>query len=511
MRRLSVQKGQEQGEDPAYVTPNDAHQEPVYVNPAGDLDIDNVIYEPGAGDEPRYMALKPDAAGGMKQPIRVGGEGSEQPRAKEDVLAADDSGVTNRLHDRITDLERGFRKLSLTLGLMYLVNVALVIYITVTLSSARPAYQPVHTSQPARQPPKADDNLTALKDVAPAPNLATGGFEEFKGILEATLPNQTASDARGSPTTPNSLTGIKDPGFKTATFTTLNTTGRAGPTSLGDHYRGQDHEKLVTLQNGIQLFTVPEDGNYSIKAAGAAGGVDSLTVNASARGRGAVMQGTFQLRKGEVLKILVGQEGVENLVGFSAGGGGGTFVTRLDDTPLIIAGGGGGIEWLDVRYPSCDGTTLTSGQKSYKGGVGRVGSSDDEVFAGGTDGHGATAGWGKIGGGGGGLLTNGGSGWDFAAGTRAYGGEGGYAFVNGGLGGRGLHHGADGGFGGGGGAQGGGKGSGGGGGYSGGGRGPTGTCECGGGGGSFNAGTDTTGKNGTNAGPGYAVIVRLFD
>ncbi|XP_066275133.1 uncharacterized protein [Branchiostoma lanceolatum] len=215
---------------------------------------------------------------------------------------------------------------------------------------------------------------------------------------------------------------------------------------------------------------------------------------------------------GEVLKILVGQEGAENLVGFSAGGGGGTFVTRLDNTALIIAGGGGGIEWLDVRYETCDGTTLTSGQRSYKGGVGRPGNSNDEVFAGGRNGHGATAGWGKIGGGGGGFLTNGGSGWDFKPGsTRTFGGEGGYAFVNGGQGGKGLHHHADGGFGGGGGAHGGGKGSGGGGGYSGGGRGPTGTCECGGGGGSFNAGTDTSGKNGTNAGPGYAVIVRLFD
>ncbi|XP_078660917.1 uncharacterized protein LOC144905230 [Branchiostoma floridae x Branchiostoma belcheri] len=109
-----------QGEDPAYVTPNDARGEPVYVNPSGDLaDAENVIYERAADapeDEPEYLTLKDDS----------GNKGSEQPPVEADVLVAGDSGILKRM----TALGKGFRTLSITLGLMYLVNLALVIYIT---------------------------------------------------------------------------------------------------------------------------------------------------------------------------------------------------------------------------------------------------------------------------------------------------------------------------------------------------------------------------------------------
>ncbi|XP_066281218.1 noelin-3-like [Branchiostoma lanceolatum] len=121
-------------------------------------------------------------------------------------------------------------------------------------------------------------------------------------------------------------------GFRQATFTTLNAIGREGPTSLGDHYVGQDHEKLVTLQNGTQLFTVPDRGNYRIEAAGAASGW-GISTDKSDRGKGALMAGTFLLQKGEELKILIGQEGVENIINYSAGGGGGTYVTKSDNSP----------------------------------------------------------------------------------------------------------------------------------------------------------------------------------
>ncbi|KAI8513013.1 hypothetical protein Bbelb_096520 [Branchiostoma belcheri] len=112
-----------QGEDPAYVTPNDARGEPVYVNPSGDLaDAENVIYERAGdaseddpeyltlrndtadkakGDQPRYTTLKVDASEGMKT-AREGGEGSEQPPVETDVLAAGDSGILKRLYQRMT-------------------------------------------------------------------------------------------------------------------------------------------------------------------------------------------------------------------------------------------------------------------------------------------------------------------------------------------------------------------------------------------------------------------------
>ncbi|XP_035671951.1 glycine-rich cell wall structural protein 1.0-like [Branchiostoma floridae] len=306
-------------------------------------------------------------------------------------------------------------------------------------------------------------------------------------------------------------TGVSDRipglGFQTATFTTLGATGRAGPTSLGDHYRGQDHEKLVTLQNGIQLFTVPETGNYSIEVAGAAAGQAG-----TARGRGALVSGTFQLQEGDVLKILVGQEGLGSRRHLSAGGGGGTFVTRADDSPLIVAGGAGGgagVWGLKSHRAECDGTTGESGQA----GFGRL-----QTHPGGRAGCGAKdpgeGCWMNGGGGGGGLVSNGGSGMGVCGhGSRGNAGKhggrfrGGFAFVNGGVGGKQAGKDSDGGFGGGGVGY---YGGGGGGGYSGGAMGMwENGSSCGGGGGSFNSGRDSGGQDGVNDGPGYAVITKM--
>ncbi|XP_078617587.1 E3 ubiquitin-protein ligase TRIM56-like [Branchiostoma floridae x Branchiostoma japonicum] len=216
----------------------------------------------------------------------------------------------------------------------------------------------------------------------------------------------------------------------------------------------------------------------------------------STRGRGAVTKGAFQLKKGEVLKILVGQEGVQNVWGSGVGGGGGTFVTREDNTPLIIAGGGGGSNMLSDRKATGDGTKETSGNPSS----GRK--------AGGKDGAGAVqGGLGDVGGGGGGLLTDGASGEKKIGGKDGRkGGEGGRAFVNEGVGGRGSFNNADGGFGGGGGGYGWNGGGGGGGGYSAGGRGDDNVNHCGGGGGSFNSGEQPSGESGANDGPGYIVM-----
>ncbi|CAH1244489.1 TRIM33 [Branchiostoma lanceolatum] len=295
---------------------------------------------------------------------------------------------------------------------------------------------------------------------------------------------------------------FKDSGFRTARFTTLGTTGRLGPTSLGTHYRGQDHEELVQLKDGIQYFTVPDTGQYRIEAAGSAAGWGAYDPK-SARGRGAVVRGTFQLKKGEVLKILVGQEGLENKTGPGVGGGGGTVVTKANNTPLIVAGGAGGGVILTKRNPNSDGTSVTAGQS---------GSGGSTNFAGGSDGKGATQGdTGRVGGGGGGLLTDGASGKIHFGGTDGNdGGEGGKAFVNGGVGGRCVKNNAEGGFGGGGGSSGWEGGGGGGGGYSGGGRGDGYIGACGGGGGSYNSGSDTSGESGANDGPGYVVFTRVM-
>ena len=89
------------------------------------------------------------------------------------------------------------------------------------------------------------------------------------------------------------------------------------------------------------------------------------------------MIGTFRLNKGEVIQILVGQEGGINKASYSSGGGGGTFVVRGADTPLIIAGGGGGIDSAQSRHAGCDASTNTNGNPGYRS------------WAGGSNGHGA--------------------------------------------------------------------------------------------------------------------------
>ena len=58
-----------------------------------------------------------------------------------------------------------------------------------------------------------------------------------------------------------------------AVFTNLGASGRYGPTTLGSHYTGQDHDGQVTLSSGIQQWIVPYTGDYRIEAIGAAGGV----------------------------------------------------------------------------------------------------------------------------------------------------------------------------------------------------------------------------------------------
>ena len=127
-----------------------------------------------------------------------------------------------------------------------------------------------------------------------------------------------------------------------AVLTNLNATGRYGPTSLGSHY---------------------------IRS----GGINSSQY----RGRGARMIGTFRLNKGEVIQILVGQEGGINMPKLSSGGGGGTFVVRGADLPLIIAGGGGGTQYVMSRHKGCDASTNTTGNPGYKS------------WPGGSNGHGA--------------------------------------------------------------------------------------------------------------------------
>jgi hypothetical protein len=121
----------------------------------------------------------------------------------------------------------------------------------------------------------------------------------------------------------------------TYTFTTAGATADQGPTQaqINTAYAATNLSGSVTIGafQGIQQFTVPVAGIYSIEAWGA--GVNG--------GFGAKIAGTFSFTAAQVLYMAVGQQAPT-----SAGGHGGTFVgtgsSLATSTAVIVAGGGGG-------------------------------------------------------------------------------------------------------------------------------------------------------------------------
>ncbi len=300
---------------------------------------------------------------------------------------------------------------------------------------------------------------------------------------------------------------------ETYNFTNCGATGRTGPTQIqaNSTYSGTTLDGDVTISgSGIQQWTVPATGTYTITAAGAAGGTQTYSGGYSG-GRGAIITGTFDLTVGEVLYIICGQKGEDtrsSVDNAAPGGGGGSFVyTNPTDTyPLIAAGGGGSGARCNSAPGNQDASYSTSGNRS--GSLVNGGSSGN----GGTSNSGGSSYWA---GGGSGWLTDGTGGnnstnYSYTPGSS--GGYGGRSPRNGALGGTryndGTDEGGDGGFGGGGGGGSDNMGGGGGGGYSGGGGARWDPCgnEPGGGGGSYNGGTSTT-TDGYNAGHGYVTIV----
>ena len=267
-------------------------------------------------------------------------------------------------------------------------------------------------------------------------------------------------------------------------FVTCGAIGYAGPTQsdCDTDYSGTSLASEVTVTGGIQTWTVPTTGTYLIEGYGAQGASgDSSYVG----GLGAYMSGEFSLTVGDVLTIIVGQEGSGQSSGSNGGGGGGSFVLNSSGTPLLIAGGGGGTR-TSVVDNGCDG--LTSGYGGEGSGSGTTGL----CSATGTLGQGGAVSSGSWGSGGAGINGDGSA--DYSIG-------GGQAIVDGGEGGDGSSAGgcgdtADGGFGGGGSGRGC-YGGGGGGGYTGGEGG-----RVAGGGGSYNSGANPSNTAGVQSGDG---------
>ncbi|MEI6576042.1 MAG: LCCL domain-containing protein [Bacteroidota bacterium] len=252
--------------------------------------------------------------------------------------------------------------------------------------------------------------------------------------------------------------------------------------------------------------TVTSSSAYNITSSGA-----SIDGNVTGLGNGSsISRGDFSLTAGQVLKIVVGQRGLDGTVDDYTGsaypqtaggsGGGGSFVTTSSNGPLIIAGGGGGA----TTRLSTAGQVGGHGLTTTSGGSG----TGDSGGPGGSGGSGGTGSCntGYQGGSGGGGLT--GSGGDTQGSTSSYGpiSTGGVSFTGGaagGTGGTGASVGdcRDGGFGGAGGYDGGG-----GGGYSGGGGGGDAGS---GGGGSYNDGGNQLNTAGSNSGHGQVTITKL--
>lgn len=129
--------------------------------------------------------------------------------------------------------------------------------------------------------------------------------------------------------------------FSTHTFTNCSATGYTGPLQAACRTAysttWDENDAYFKVNNGLQIWTVPATGLYTIKAIGAAGG----QILSNTTGLGASIQGDFNLSQGETVTILVGQKGINLNTSYGQGGGGGSFVLKSDQTKLVIAGGGG--------------------------------------------------------------------------------------------------------------------------------------------------------------------------
>ncbi|MCE3259667.1 MAG: hypothetical protein K0S12_1308, partial [Bacteroidetes bacterium] len=245
------------------------------------------------------------------------------------------------------------------------------------------------------------------------------------------------------------LTGLQ--AQTTYSFTTAGATGRFGPTQaqLNTAYASTNLNGNVVSASGIQSWTVPVSGDYSITVAGATGGSQGATNF----GTGASMSGRFTLTAGEVLQIVVGQKGVDSpgSVWEGCGGGGGSFVVKAAGTvPLIIGAGGAGGDGNGnystrpkqggssvTGNPATQGlanTPLASGAggglnlNGQNGNIGTGGASFTNGAVGGQCNYGSAASHGGFGGGGAGdYYTMGGAGGGYQGGST----KGGYTNTDG--------------------------------------------------------------------------------
>ena len=220
--------------------------------------------------------------------------------------------------------------------------------------------------------------------------------------------------------------------FTTHTFTNRGQTGHTGPSlstcktwyqtnSNASSSAWRDNTDYFNMEvNGIQLWTVPEDGTYRIEVWGAQGAF--ITSSSSYiygnevegdGGKGARMRGDFDLSQGEKIKILVGQMGRG---GFAASGG--NVGTSGSNSGSGAGFTGDGVKSSDSRSMHINPTKASSFINGGVGGQLQYGSSYSYMQGG--FGGGGAGGWGGTGAGGG--YSGGGGGYN---GNDSYAGGGG--------------------------------------------------------------------------------------
>lgn len=183
--------------------------------------------------------------------------------------------------------------------------------------------------------------------------------------------------------------------FTSATFTPGGRTGRTGPTltqarnglSGPEVNTWKNNTEFFNTLNGIQLWTVPQNGTYRIELAGARGGNSGN--GSPSGGSGARFRVDVVLTKLTVLNMVMGQAGTPGISGRGGGGGGGTFIYEgsIGGSGLIAAAAGAG----GADDTSQNGSSARSDFLPTSSGDG--GTIQTHNGFGGTSGQGSGAGW----------------------------------------------------------------------------------------------------------------------
>ncbi|MFK7928157.1 MAG: hypothetical protein AB8H79_08195 [Myxococcota bacterium] len=138
------------------------------------------------------------------------------------------------------------------------------------------------------------------------------------------------------------------------TLGNCSATGASGPSqsNCNTAYSGTSADGEISVTDGMQTWTAPLDGTYSLTAYGAAGGAGGYGSNDPYEG--ATLTGTIDLSEGDTITVLVGQEGESGRY-YGAAGGGATWVMDSSGTLLMVAAGGGGHGYNIYGPSGCDG------------------------------------------------------------------------------------------------------------------------------------------------------------